>query len=252
MTSPPYAQRREKTYGGIAADRYVDWFLPIAAQFYRVLNPSGSFVLNIKEHCENGERHTYVLDLIHALRRQGWLWTEEYIWHKTTAMPGKWPNRFRDGWERCLHFTRRRDFAMYQESVMEPAKESSIKRANAHCRNDDRRMSMNTGSGFGKNVSNFIGRELAYPMNVLHFSSETANQGHPAAFPVALPDWFIRLFTQPGDTVLDPFAGSGTTGVACVNTGRHFIGIERDHDYCEISRSRIAAATLQPALEGVA
>ena len=65
-------------------------------QFLRVLKPTGSFVLNIKEKAENGERHVYVLELILALRKQGWLWTEEYIWHKRNCHPGKWPNRFRD------------------------------------------------------------------------------------------------------------------------------------------------------------
>ena len=95
VTSPPYADQRATTYGGIKPDDYVDWFLPRAAQFLRVLKPGGSFVLNIKEKAVNGERHTYVLELILALRKQGWLWTEEYIWHKKNCYPGKWPNRFR-------------------------------------------------------------------------------------------------------------------------------------------------------------
>jgi len=82
VTSPPYADQRTTTYGGIAPDEYVAWFLPRTEQFRRVLKPGGSFVLNIKEKVVNGERHTYVLELILALRKQGWLWTEEYIWHK--------------------------------------------------------------------------------------------------------------------------------------------------------------------------
>ena len=100
-----YADQRQTTYGGIAPDDDVAWFLPIAAELKRVLKPEGSFVLNIKERVVNGERHTYVLELIIALRKQGWFWTEEYMWHKRNSYPGKWPNRFRDAWERCLHFT---------------------------------------------------------------------------------------------------------------------------------------------------
>lgn len=96
FTSPPYADQRRKTYGGISPDDYVDWFLPIAAELKRVLRPQGSFVLNIKERVVEGERHTYVLELILELRRQGWLWTEEFCWHKRNSYPGKWPNRFRD------------------------------------------------------------------------------------------------------------------------------------------------------------
>ncbi|PJF32761.1 MAG: hypothetical protein CUN52_00140 [Phototrophicales bacterium] len=71
VTSPPYADQRVKTYGGVSPDDYVDWFLPKSAEFLRVLKPTGTFILNIKEKAVNGERHTYVLELILALRKQG-------------------------------------------------------------------------------------------------------------------------------------------------------------------------------------
>lgn len=96
VTSPPYADKRKNSYGGIHPDRYVQWFLPIAQELKRVLKPSGTFVLNIKEGVSEGQRETYVLELILEMRKQGWLWTEEYIWHKRNSYPGKWPNRFRD------------------------------------------------------------------------------------------------------------------------------------------------------------
>ena len=108
VTSPPYADQRKQTYGGISPDKYVEWFMPIAAELQRVLKPTGTFVLNIKERVVAGERHTYVLELIIAMRQQGWLWTEEMIWHKKNCYPGKWPNRFRDSWERLLQFNNRR------------------------------------------------------------------------------------------------------------------------------------------------
>src|SRR3990167_3336049 len=95
VTSPPYSNRRKHSYEGVKPDEYVQWFLPIAKELYRVLKPRGSFILNIKEGA-NGDRETYVLELILALKKQDWHWTEEYIWYKTTCMPGKWPNRFRD------------------------------------------------------------------------------------------------------------------------------------------------------------
>ncbi len=118
FTSPPYADQRKKTYGGIHADKYVD--LPIAEQLFRVLKPTGTFVLNIKEKVVNGERSTYVMELILEMRKQGWLWTEEFIWHKKNCYPGKWPNRFRDAWERLLQFNKNKKFNMYQENVMIP------------------------------------------------------------------------------------------------------------------------------------
>lgn len=109
VTSPPYADNRKKTYQGFPISQYVSLFLPIAAELKRVLKPEGSFVLNIKERAVDGERQTYVIELILALKRQGWLWTEEYIWCKSNCYPGKWPNRFRDSWERCLHFTKQKN-----------------------------------------------------------------------------------------------------------------------------------------------
>ena len=96
VTSPPYADNRKKTYEGVAVHQYVQWMLPITYQLKRVLKPRGSFILNIKERVVNGERHTYVIELLLAMRQQGWLRTEEYVWHKKNCYPGKWPNRFRD------------------------------------------------------------------------------------------------------------------------------------------------------------
>jgi site-specific DNA-methyltransferase (adenine-specific) len=87
FTSPPYADQRKNTYGGIHPDKYVEWFLPISKELLRVLKPSGTFVLNIKERVVDGERHTYVIELILEMRKQGWLWTEEFIWHKKTVTP---------------------------------------------------------------------------------------------------------------------------------------------------------------------
>lgn len=82
FTSPPYADQRKSTYGGIHPDKYVSWFLPISKELLRVLKPDGTFGLNIKEKVVNGERSTYVMELIIEMRKQGWLWTEEFIWHK--------------------------------------------------------------------------------------------------------------------------------------------------------------------------
>jgi DNA modification methylase len=91
FTSPPYADQRKRTYGGISADNYVEWYMPRAEQFLRVLKPGGTFILNIKERVVDGERHTYVIELILRMRQQGWLWTEEFIWHKKTLTPASGP-----------------------------------------------------------------------------------------------------------------------------------------------------------------
>lgn len=248
VTSPPYADQRKNTYGGVAPDRYVEWFLPIAAELLRVLRPDGSFILNIKERVVDGERHTYVLELIQALRAQGWRWTEEYIWHKKNCYPGRWPNRFRDAWERCLHFTREKQFKMYQDAVRVPTGDWAKSRLRNLSATDRRRDESHVGSGFGKKIENWVGRELAYPTNVLHLATECGNRNHSAAFPRALPDWFIRLFTESGDVVLDPFMGSGTTVFAALDLQREAVGIDLDPGYVSRVRAELRERTRQPRL----
>lgn len=239
FTSPPYADQRKNTYGGIKPDNYVEWFIPKSDEFLRVLKPSGSFVLNIKERVVNGERHTYVIDLIRELKKQGWFWTEEYIWHKKNSYPGKWPNRFRDAWERLLQFNKAKKFKFNQDDVMVPIGDWAKDRLSNLSETDKIRDESRVNSGFGKNVSNWVGRKMVYPTNVIHLATECANRNHSAAFPIDLPKWYIRLFTDPGDIVLDPFIGSGTTAMAAVQLGRNYIGIDTKENFVEISKSRI-------------
>ena len=239
VTSPPYADQRKSTYGGIHHDKYVEWFLPISEQLLRVLNPTGTFILNIKEKVVNGERSTYVMELIIAMRKQGWLWTEEFIWHKKNSFPGKWPNRFRDSWERLLQFNKSKDFKMYQDEVKVPIGDWSKIRLKNLSETDKRRDNAKNGSGFGKNISNWIGKETVYPSNVLHLSTECNNKNHSAAFPMGLPEWFIKLFTKEHDTVLDPFMGSGTTIIVAKRMNRNSIGIEIVPEYYEMVREQL-------------
>ncbi len=245
FTSPPYADQRRHTYGGVTPDEYVDWFLPKTEQFLRVLKPTGTFVLNIKERVVNGERHTYVLDLILNMRQQGWLWTEEFMWHKKNSYPGKWPNRFRDSWERLIQFNKHRHFHMYQDAVMVPVGDWARTRLSNLSATDKVRDESKVNSGFGKNVSNWVGRDMVYPTNVIHMSTECANRNHSAAFPLELPSWFIKLFTVEGDLVLDPFVGSGTTAQAARLLGRHYLGIDISPEFIELANQRIGRMQLQ-------
>ena len=240
FTSPPYGDNRKSTYRGPKFDGYVDWFLPIAEQIKRVLKPDGSFVLNIKERASKGERQTYVLELILALKGQQWVWVEEYIWHKKNSYPGKWPNRFRDAWERCLHFTPSKKFRMYQDSVKVPVGEWAKNRLESLSDRDQKRHESRSQSGLGRNVSNWVGRDMVYPTNVLHLPTECSNRGHSATFPKELPEWFIKLFTLEGDVVLDPFMGSGTTGIACLDNNRNFIGVDISPEYADSARERLS------------
>ncbi|WP_310625204.1 site-specific DNA-methyltransferase [Limnohabitans sp.] len=239
VTSPPYADQRSSTYGGIKAEKYVEWFTPRSAELFRVLKNDGSFILNIKEKAVNGERHTYVLELILALKKQGWYWTEEYIWHKRNCFPGKWPNRFRDAWERCLHFTKSKTFTMNQEAVMVPMGDWAQTRLKSLGKNDTIRHDSQVGNAFAKNIANWQGREFAYPTNVLHLATECGNKNHSAAYPLALPSWFIKLFSNERAVVLDPFAGSGTTLEAALALNRSAIGIDISPTFVDMCKKKI-------------
>jgi len=262
VTSPPYADKRKRYYGSVHPKNYVEWFVPIADELHRVLKSNGSFILNIKEHPRDGERDTYVLELILELKKRGWYWIEEYCWYKKNSFPGKWPNRFRDSWERCLHFSKQKDFEMFQDAVKVPIGDWAEKRFKSLSENDFKRHVSSTNGSLGRNVSNWLDRKRVYPHNVIvleeerylsnglsdegnnvpnliEFATVCHNKNHSAAFPIELPSWFILLLTKEDDIVLDPFIGSGTTAVAALLLNRNYIGIEKNKEFAQSARAEI-------------
>jgi site-specific DNA-methyltransferase (adenine-specific) len=206
-----------------------------AEQFKRVLRPDGSLIVNIKEPVIDGERSTYVLELIQSMRRSGWLWTEEFVWHKANCAPGQWPDRFPDAWERCLHFTLQRYFVMYRDAVIVPV--------DGLASLSDADMLRGTSMAvciFATKISRSANRNSVYPTNVLHMAAEYRDVGNPAACPEGLAEWFIRLFTREGGLVLDPFVGSGSSAVAANRLGRDFIGIDLLARNIELAKARMA------------
>ena len=165
------------------------------------------------------------------------------MWHKKNSYPGKWPNRFRDSWERLLQFNKQRKFNMYQETVMVPVGNWAKTRLGNLSETDRTRDESKVKSGFGKNISNWVGRDKVYPNNVIHMATECSNRSHSAAFPRTLPSWFIKLFTISKDIVLDPFIGSGTTAIAAKTLGRNYIGIDIKEEYCQLSRERLSTTS---------
>ena len=253
MTSPPYAEKRMESYGGVPPSKYVEWFLPISEQLLRILRPQGSFVLNIKEHPNNGERETYVLELILQMRKQGWHWIEEYCWYKKNSFPGKWNNRFRDSWERCLHFSKQKEINMYQDNVTVPIGAWAERRFRSMCANDFVVHASSNNKHLYRRVANWLGKTVVYPhnvlvfesehhlkpSNVLEFATECRNKNHSASFPIELPTWFIRLFTKEDDIVLDPFVGAGTTAVAAKALGRRYIGIDIHKEFAMEAKRKL-------------
>lgn len=129
---------------------------------------------------------------------------------------------------------------MYQEEVMIPVGDWAKSRLKNLSEIDKTRDNARNGSGFGKNVSNWLGREFVYPTNVLHLATECNNKNHSAAFPDELPEWFIKLFTKENDLVLDPFMGSGTTVIVANKMGRVGVGIELVEDYFKLAEEELS------------
>ena len=235
MTSPPYADKRKKVYGGIPAEKYVEWFLPRGEQLKRVLKPTGSFVLNIKEGCQNGERQTYVLELVLALRKQGWRWVEEYIWNKTNPFPTGSKRRLKDGFERCFHFAKSNDFLFFPNEMK--VKSDSIYILGNRKRKNQGEFSTRNGSEFV--MRKRITDDMVRPSTVITLASSCINIGHPATFPGALPKFFICLMTEPGGMVVDPFCGSGTSMLAAKSLHRKYIGIDNIPEYFQLTSKRL-------------
>lgn len=128
---------------------------------------------------------------------------------------------------------------MYQEAVMVPTGNWAKSRLKKLSDTDKKRDNSKVLSGFGKNISNWIGRKMAYPTNVLYMATECGNKSHSATFPAALPQWFIQLFTKEGDMVLDPFMGSGTTNIVAKRMRRNSIGIEIIPKYYNIVKEEL-------------
>jgi DNA modification methylase len=239
VTSPPYADARSNHYDSMRPGEYVDFMLSFHDQFWRVLKDDGSFVLNVKDKVVGGVRHRFVWNTIEALAQRGWLCVDDYIWIKPNAMPGYWPNRLRDEWEYCFHMTKQNKFAMYQDGVKKPIGKWAEKRlANLTGKSNGRHNSENR-SGFGRDLRNWVDKDFVLPGNTLSIPLVGKNMGHPAVFPVGLPEFFIKLFTKPGDEVLDPFAGSGSTGLAAEKLDRNVVLIDAKTEYIASMEARL-------------
>lgn len=234
ITSPPYAKQRD--YTGYRADEFDKFLMPIMQECMRVLKPTGNLVLNIKEHVDNGQRHLYVYKMVIMMVEQyGWRFTDEFVWNKTNPFPTGAKTRLKDGWERILHFTKSKSYKFFPENVLVKSEskwlESEKKRKN--------RGVHNTTNGSNMNMSRRIASDMVRPSNVLTMSTSNKNIGHPAVFPIGIPDFFIKLMTEKNDFVLDPFMGSGTTGISCAKLERNFIGIELDDVYFTLAKKLI-------------
>lgn len=243
VTSPPYAKQRQ--YNGAESKDYLKFLSPIIIEAKRILKDDGSIFINIKEHCDKGQRDLYVFKMIiHFVEVVGLRFVDEFVWTKTNPFPTGSSSRLKDGFERVLHFTKIKKHKFYPNNVLVKSEskwlESEKKRSN--------KGSHNTKNGSGMNMSKRIASDMVRPSNVIKGTSSNLNIGHPAVYPEYLPEFFINLTTNEGDTVGDMFMVSGTTGIVCKKTKRNFIGIELDKEYFELAQKRIKEETAQLSL----
>ncbi len=250
VTSPPYADARRNHYDSIHPDKFVDWFLTFHEPFINALKPSGSLVLNIKDKVVEGVRHRYVWHTIEALCRQGWFSIDDYLWHKTNPMPGYWPTRLRDGWEYCFHLSKSARPYFNADAVRKPIGDWVGSRLAKLGVNDLTRHNSVNASGFGRNISKWVGKHTVLPSNVLSLPLVGKNMGHPAVFPVDLPLFFINLLSPAEGLVVDPFGGSGTTGIAAVAAGRRCVLIDNNQKYCELATRRVSEESVVAKTNG--
>jgi len=235
VTSPPYASQRKydesSGFKPIKPDDYVEWWEPLQALVAQYLADDGSFFVNIKEHCEDGQRSLYVKDLTLAhVRQWGWLFVDEFCW-KRPAPPGLWPSRFKNGWEPVLHFSRKRSIQFSPKAVGHSSCSVPVPSS---------RVGANLSGPNGKhwNLATETESGVALPSNVVEVCGVESGTGHTAAYPVGLPEFFIKAFSDEGDLILDPFLGSGTTLIAAARQGRRCYGLEISPAYCDVIRKR--------------
>jgi site-specific DNA-methyltransferase (cytosine-N4-specific) len=255
LTSPPYALHFKKEYGNVAKKDYVEWFLPFAREIHRTLKPTGSFVLNIGGSFNPGTptRSLYHFKLLIALVEEvGFHLAQECFWYNPAKLPSpaEWVTvrrqRIKDSVEYIWWLSKSPWPQADNRNVLvpySPDMERLIKRGyRAKVR----------PSGHNITPKFQADRGGAIPANVVERGNNESNSGyiaacqaaghkiHPARFPAALPEFFIKLCTKPGQLVVDPFAGSNMTGYVAESLGRRWIACELNEEYVRASALRFS------------
>lgn len=237
VTSPPYAMQRKSTYGGVPEKDYPEWTVEWMQEVWRVLKDDGSVIINISPHVKNGELSDYVLRTRLTLREAGWCELEELIWHKPDAAPAGHIRRPRRTWEHLLWFGKHGKPYVDPYAAGKPPKAKSGSLTSRASRNGwgHEIKGRKTGERYTENKIARVSNHIALP------KVRASGVDHPAMFPWQLAEWCGKLITPPGGTILDPFTGSSSTGVAAIRNGWNFIGIDQSAEYVEMSNRRLNA-----------
>lgn len=234
LTSPPYGKVR-KSYNSIDPDEYVDWFLPISKEIYRVLTVDGSFILNINDSCKNKEKIPYPFELVVRLREEiGFKYIDTNIFLKTNGAPAAGKRRA-DYFEYIFHFAKTVDPKWYPDRIREPYAPTSLKRAEKPIKvnvsnRETRQQYENKYKKWNLNTNG------AYPKNVLLFPKDRGKDEHPAPFHEDLPKHYILSHTDENDLVVDPFAGRGTTAAAAKQLNRKYYCFDIEQRYVDLGK----------------
>lgn len=242
VTSPPYdGQPRYGNGEKYGRDWYEGFFLAVAREIRRCLKPHGSFVLNYRSKRHGDERGTLQYELVFWLREQGFLFCEDFVWGKPSPPPGRFNRFLKDAVEYCFQFAKTPRWQFFPEQCLAPARwdRRDLERRRRLPQNH-RRVDEPSGQG-RKRVQ--AGPDLVRPSTLLYLEPEFGPNpvAHPARFPAAIPSFFIRLLTRPGQLVFDPFAGTGTTGLAAERLGRRWLLTELDPAYALAIVERLAS-----------
>lgn len=258
FTSPPYASQREydpsSGFVPIPPDEYVQWYAPVAAIIRTALARDGSYFLNIKPAAAGVDTELYVFDLVLAhARAWGFHFATEFCWERN-GVPKSVTQRFKNQFEPIYQFALDR-WKMTPERVQHPS--DNVPRAGgagsgdtswathqggdvsffgaAKKRRNGTSQRMSAVQGECAAPGEYIAPGWAYPGNRLPtFCASHDATGHAAAFPAGLPEWFIKVYSDPGDAVYDPFAGSGSVLIAADKQGRRGLMSELSANYCDV------------------
>ena len=259
VTSPPFALLREKAYGNLEQNKYVDWLLEFAPLVHRVLKTTGSYVIDLGGAYQRGVpvRSVYQFRvLLRHIDDHGFHLAEEFYWHNPSKLPSpiEWVNkrklRAKDSVNTFWWLSKTEWPKANVSNVLAPYSDRMkklLEDPDAFYQPKERPSGHDIGKGFGKDNGGAI------PPNLLQFPNSESNgnymrlcklfdlPAHPARFPRALPEFFVKFLTEPGDTVIDFFGGSGTTGEVCEQLRRTWMTIDLEPAYVKASLFRFVA-----------
>lgn len=257
VTSPPFGLVREKEYGNVPADEYIDWFRPYATELHRILKDSGSLVIDIGGVWNKGEptRHLYHFKLLIMLCEEyGFKLAQDFYWYNPAKLPtpAEWVTvrriRAKDAINKVWWLSKTPWPKASNRRVLQPYSDSM----KGLLKNGYKPNMRPSGHDISDQFSTDNG--AAIPPNLLAIANTESNsqylrycrannlKPHPARFPVELPEFFVRMLTDEGDLVLDPFAGSCMTGEVCERLRRRWICVELQRTYLEGAKGRFVSS----------